>query len=217
MRRKREQNKMRRSFQAIQTPSQEPGQYPADLPSAKGFRKRILGWRLVAALVFFLSVALFTSFAFTPSASAATLSPKDVVYGQKWVTTGSSYTGTSVGNWKSCGYAVASPNPSHVTCSGTFSFSATVSGSVQVGYGGLSGQVGFNVTKTTTFGVSYTVDIPAHVNVTIQIGAKWYDYRVAQRECSYLVRTGACISWISSTVYATVRRYDTRAFRNIDS
>jgi hypothetical protein len=92
-----------------------------------------------------------------------------------------------------------------------------VSGNVQVSDGGLSSQVGFNVTTTTTFGMSDTVDIPAHVNVTIQIGAKWYDYRVAQREYTYLVRTGACISWIISTVYATVHKYDTRAFRNIDS
>jgi hypothetical protein len=217
MSRKREQNKMGRSFQIIQTHSYEHEHYPTNFPSAQGCRKRIFHWRLLAALAFCLSAALFTNFAFAPSASAAALSPNDVVYGQKWVTTGSSYTGISVGNWKDCGYAVASPNASHVTCSGTYSFSATVSGNIQVSYGGLSSQVGFNVTQTTTFGVSYTVDIPAHVNVTIQIGAKWYDYRVSQRECSYLVKTGACISWISSTVYATVHKYDTRAFRNIDS
>ncbi len=208
---------MKQSPQAMQAPSREPGQYPMDLPSAKGFGQRILRWKSLVALVFLLSGAVFTSFAFVPSASAATMSPNDVIYGEKWVTTGSSYTGISVGSWRDCGYAAASPNPSHVTCSGTYSFSATVSGSVQVGDGGLSSQVGFNVTKTTTFGVSYAVDIPAHKNVTIQIGAKWYDYRVAQRECSYMVRDGACISWISSTVYANVHRYDTRAFRNFDS
>lgn len=207
---------MQRSSSPVQTLSREPEQDPPIFPLAKRSRKRGFRWQALVTLGLLVGI-ICTSFAFAPSASAATVNPHDVVYGQKWVTTGSSYTGTSVGNWTNCGHAVASPNPSHVTCSGTFSFSASVSGTVQVSDGTLSSQVGFNVTATTTFGVSYTVDIPANTTVTIQIGAEWYDYSVAQRECTYLVVSGACVTWISSTVYATVRKYDTRAFRNIDS
>jgi hypothetical protein len=169
--------------------------------------RRLLRLALVSTAAAGLMMSAAPAFASTTSGPTS----KDIIYTWEWVTTGHSYTGNSIGTWQQCGIVRASPAPSHLACGETtgyqVSFSATVGGTDKVGDGSLSAQVGFNVTESYTKSVTYTVDVPAHKQITVWTAPEWKNYSVTQKYCQVAVAGGGIVQCSGSPVTATTHNY----------
>jgi hypothetical protein len=160
--------------------------------------------------------AIALAFSGSTAAIAATPHPaKRVVHeipvaGYLWVVTSVGAAHTTYGSWRTCVTLTPRSTTSTATCTAGGSVANTVTGTIGIGYEGISESVGFSVTKTYTVSGSQSFTIPAHAGGKLQWRPVYSTKTVHQSEYYYSV-TGARSTVATATNEAS--KYTSPTFR----
>jgi hypothetical protein len=158
------------------------------------------------------AIALAISGVAPASAATTNATPDRPVAHYLWVVTSVGAAHTTYGSWRTCVTITPRPTASTASCSAGGTISNTVSGTLGIGYDGISAAVGFNVTQSYKVTGSQSFTIPANAGGTLQWRPVYSTKTVHQTEYYYSI-TGARSTVATATNNAS--KYTSPTFRYV--